>query len=236
MKCIAIDDEPKALAVIRHYAEKVPFLELEKEFRSSLDALEFLNKEAVDLILLDINMPDLTGIEFLQTLTSTPLIIFTTAYAEYAVQSYEWETVGYLLKPIAFSKFLKAVNKAALQHQLKSQSTPSDMESNHQDFLWVKSGTQTHQLRLEDIIYIEASGNHVYFVTQDKKIIAPMSLQEAAEKMPDEWFYRIHKSFIIAAKHLEMIERHQVKVKGITLPIGKTYRNTFHQQFKKIKW
>lgn len=233
MRCIAIDDEPKALSVIQLYAEKTPFLELVKEFRSSLDALEFLSKEAVDLIFLDINMPDLTGIEFLQSLTGTPMIIFTTAYSEYAVQSYEWETVGYLLKPIEFAQFLKAVNKAASLHQLKSQSNPFVTPSHSTDFIWVKSGAQTHQLPLGELLYIEASGNHVYFVTQDKKIISPTSLQETAEKLPAEGFYRIHKSFIIATKHLEVIERHQVKVKGTTIPIGKMYRNEFLRQFKK---
>ena len=234
MKCIAIDDEPRALAVIRHYAEKIPFLKLVQEFRSSLDALEFINKEPVDLIFLDINMPDLTGIEFLQSLTSTPMIIFTTAYAEYAIQSYEWETVGYLLKPIEFGKFLKAVNKAAALHQLKSQSNPPFNKENPTDFIWIKSGAQTHQIPLQDILYVEASGNHVFFVTPDKKIISPASLQEVAEKLPPESFYRIHKSFIIAAKHLEVIERHQVKIKGNTIPIGKMYRNEFLKEIKNI--
>lgn len=233
MRCIAIDDEPKALSVIRHYAEKIPFLELVKEFRSSLDALEFLNKEPIALIFLDINMPDLTGIEFLQSLTSTPMIIFTTAYSEYAVQSYEWETVGYLLKPIEFSRFLKAVNKAADLHKLKSQPSVIQTTINNPQHLWIKSGSQTYQLALSDLIYIEASGNHVYFVTHDRRIISPTSLQEVAEKLPAGEFYRIHKSFIVAVKHLEVIERHQVKVKGSTLPIGRMYRNEFLNSLKE---
>jgi len=232
MKCISIDDEPKALAVIRHYAEKVPFLELEKEFRSSLDALEFLNAKTTDLVFLDINMPDLSGIEFLQSLPGTPMIIFTTAYAEYAVQSYEWETVGYLLKPIAFNKFLKAVNKAASLYQLKNQGKQSvPVPAQNTSFL-VKSGGQTCPLRLHDILYIEASGNYVNFVTFEKKVVANTSLQKVAEELPSEQFYRIHKSFVINIHHLEMVERHQVKIKGMPIPIGKKFRSEFLKRFE----
>lgn len=233
MKCITIDDEPKALSVLRHYAEKTPFLDLLKEFRSSLDALEFLNQEAVDLIFLDISMPDLTGIEFLQSLSKSPMIIFTTAYPEYAVQSYDWETVGYLLKPIEFSRFLKAANKALGFHHLKYKSTEHEPAIIYPDFLLIKSGTQTYHIKLEDIIYIEASGNQVIFVTHDKKIVSTLSLNDVAHMVPAELFYKIHRSFIISLHHLEIIERHQVKVGGVNIPIGKMYRESFLKDFKK---
>ena len=234
MKSIAIDDEPKALTIIRHYAEKVPSLELVREFRSSLDALDYLNQENVDLIFLDINMPDLTGLEFLQALHQPPVIIFTTAYSEYAVQSYEWDAVGYLLKPIEFPKFLKAVNKAAALYNLKSRQ-PDTTASLHQNdgFLLVKSGVQTFQVKIDNILYIEASGNHVVFVTKEKKIITLNTLQEVAKLLPSNRFYRVHKSFIIALQHLEVIESYQVKINGQEIPLGKTFREAFLDEFKK---
>ena len=234
MKSIAIDDEPKALSVIRHYADKIPTLALVNEFRSSLDALHFLNQEPVDLIFLDINMPDLTGIEFLQALSQPPLIIFTTAYSEYAVQSYDWDAVGYLLKPIEFPKFLKAVNKAVSQLQSKgSNAVPANSIHRDNGFLLVKSGTQTYQLKVSDILYVEASGNHVVFVTKERKVITLNTLQEIAKLLPPHLFYRVHKSFIVSLPHIEVIESYQVKINGTEIPLGKTFREIFLEQYKK---
>lgn len=235
MKCIAIDDEPKALAVIRHYALKTPFLELVGQFRSGLDALAFLGREPVDLIFLDINMPDLTGLEFLQSLPQPPMVVFTTAYSEYAVQSYEWEAVDYLVKPIEFQRFLKAVNKAASLHKFKSKST-SEKEaavSRREEFLLVKSGPQTYHVRFADILHLEASGNHVCVFTREKKMLTLCSLSELQQSLPPDLFYRVHKSFIIALPHLEVIERHQVLVAGTTIPLGKLYREAFLRAYKK---
>lgn len=233
MKSIAIDDEPKALSVIRHYAEKIPSLELIKEFRSSLDALEFLNQETVDLIFLDINMPDLTGIEFLQALPHRPLIIFTTAYSEYAVQSYDWDAVGYLLKPIEFTKFLKAVTKAAALVKTAARKNTAIPAPTTPDLILVKSGVQTFPIKLTDILFVEASGNHVVFVTKERKILTLTTLQEVAKLLPPHLFYRVHKSFIISLQHLELIESFQVKINGLEIPLGKTYREAFLEEFKK---
>jgi len=233
MKAIAIDDEPKALHVIRHYADKVSSLDLVQEFRSSLDALAYLNQEPVDLIFLDINMPDLSGIEFLQALPHRPLIIFTTAYSEYAVQSYDWDAVGYLLKPIEFTKFLKAVNKAASLVNTPAQKINPAPALPSADFILVKSGVQTFPLKLTDILYVEASGNHVFFVTKERKIITLNTLQEVAKLLPPYLFYRVHKSFIIALPHVEVIESFQVRINGLDIPLGKTYRETFLEEYKK---
>jgi len=232
MKAITIDDEPKALNIIRHYADKVPALDLIQEFRSSLDALAYLNQEPVDLIFLDINMPDLTGIEFLQALPHRPLIIFTTAYSEYAVQSYDWDAVGYLLKPIEFTKFLKAVTKAsALLNATVSKTSPVPVPRS--DFVLVKSGVQTFPIKVTDILYVEASGNHVFFVTKERKIITLNTLQEVAKLLPPSLFYRVHKSFIIALPHVEIIESYQVRINGMDIPLGKTYRETFLEEYKR---
>lgn len=234
MRCLAIDDEPKALTVIRHYAEKVPDLQLVGEFRSGVDALQFLNTEPADLIFLDINMPDLTGIELLQTLARPPLIIFTTAYSEYAVQSYDWNAVGYLLKPIEFTKFLKAVNKA--QTQLLPKYTPVTAQpimNLAAAYILVKSGPQTYQVKIADIWYVEAAGNHTILVTAARKIITLSSLQEIVKLLPPPVFQRIHKSFIVAVPHIEIIESYHVKIKSHAIPIGKTYREAFLREFKR---
>lgn len=234
MRCLAIDDEPKALGIIRHYADKVPGLTLMGEFRSGLDALQFLNAEPIDLIFLDINMPDLTGIELLQTLPKAPMVIFTTAYSEYAVQSYDWDAVGYLLKPIEFTKFLKAVNKAQAQLQQKAQLFSPGPETKPADtgHIFIKSGGETYPVKLTDILFIEASGNHVLVITANRKIITLTSLQDISKALPEQLFCRIHKSFIIGRPHVDVIQSYQVKIKGHEIPIGKTYREAFLKEFK----
>jgi len=235
MRCLAIDDEPKALGIIRYYAAKVPDLQLVGEFRSGVDALRFLGTEPVDLIFLDINMPDLTGIELLQTLTRPPLVLFTTAYSDYAVQSYDWDAVGYLLKPIEFPKFLKAVHKAQAQLQPKPLLVTANPAANPvgAKHIFIKSGGQTYQVKVTDILYFEASGNHVLVVTLDRKILTLTSLLEITKSLPPRVFYRIHKSFIVALSHVEVIESYQVKIKGYNIPIGKTYREAFLRDFKR---
>ncbi|QCR23729.1 LytTR family DNA-binding domain-containing protein [Pontibacter sp. SGAir0037] len=231
MKCIAIDDEPKALAVIAHYAAKVPSVQLAQTFRSSIDALAYLQQEQVDLVFLDINMPDLTGIEFLKAQQQPPLVIFTTAYSEYAVESYDWEAAGYLLKPIDFQKFLKAVNKAATLLKLKGRPQ-KDTGSNKGETILVKSGVQTYQLKLEEILYLEASGNYVTFVTKDKKVATLNSLSEVQSTLPADRFVRVHKSYVVALPHIDIIESYQVRIAGTEIPIGRTYREGLTSVFK----
>ncbi|GHA66892.1 LytR/AlgR family response regulator transcription factor [Pontibacter akesuensis] len=232
MKCIAIDDEPKALSVIAHYAQKVPSLQLVQTFRSSIDALEYLTSEQVDFIFLDINMPDLTGIEFLRALPQPPMVIFTTAYSEYAVESYDWDTVGYLLKPIDFQKFLKAVNKAAMALKLRGKPT-TDTAASSAEFIRVKSGIQTYQLKLDDILYLEASGNYVTFVTSGKKITTLSSLTELQKQLPTSRFLRVHKSFMVSLPHVEVFESYQVRIAGTEVPVGRTFREALLEVFKQ---
>ena len=194
--------------------------------------MQFLATEAVDLIFLDINMPDLTGIELLQTLVRPPLVIFTTAYSEYAVQSYDWDAVGYLLKLIEFPKFVKAVHKAQAQLSAKPTSVPISTSAAAPEYILVKSGAQTYQVKLADILYLEASGNHVILVTTERKIMTLTSLQEVAKLLPSS-FYRVHKSFIVALPHVQVIESYQVKIRGTEIPLGKTYREAFLAEFKR---
>lgn len=225
MKCLVIDDEPVALEILRDYISKVPFLECAGAFRDPLEAVDFLKDNEVDLIFLDINMPDLTGIQFLKTLKSPPLTIFTTAYSEYALESYDYNAVDYLLKPIEFERFLKAANKA---HELFRGKPQVLREREH---VLIKSGTDYYKIKIKDIYYVQGTGNYVTFVTREKKILCLMTMKNALQMLPQDLFFRIHKSYIINFHQVDRIEREQVRIRGETLPIGDSFRESF---FKAI--
>ncbi|MFC2169477.1 LytR/AlgR family response regulator transcription factor [Acidobacteriota bacterium] len=233
MKCIIIDDEPIAIGILEDYVKKVPFLELTCSFRSALKALNFLQHNPVDLLFLDIKMPDLSGIQFLKSLKQEPQVIFTTAYSEFAVESYDYQVVDYLLKPIEFDRFLKATNKALKQHQLlESQSASSARIINHikengTDVIILKSGTKYFPIKIDDILYVEGAGNYVLFVTKAKTIMTLMNLKSALQKLPSDQFLRIHKSYIVNFRRIDMIETDQVRIDKMKIPIGETYRKAF---------
>jgi len=234
IRCIAIDDESKALDIIELYCNKISFLELGKCFRDALEALEYLQQNTTDLIFLDINMPDLSGIEFLQALSNPPMIIFTTAYSEYAVESYEYKAVDYLLKPITFSRFLKAAN-GALEHYKLQQveetiQRASKSEQRKQDHIIIKSGQESHKMNYSDILFIEGAQNYVIVHTVERKIMTLMRMKEMEEVLSGSDFIRIHKSYIINYHHLEKIESHQVTIKGNCIPIGTIYRDSFRKE------
>jgi len=233
MIAIAIDDEPKALDIVRVFSEKVPFLELKATFQDAFEALDFLQKEAVDLIFLDIKMPDISGLEFLKVLSNPPLVIFTTAYAEHAVQSYDFDAIDYLLKPFALSRFLKACTKAnevlksrggAMEEESKRQllsnagATPAALES-----IFVKNSYEQVRVMLDDILYLEAGGNYVVFVTKQQKIASRMTMSEAENLLPKERFVRIHRSYIVAKDKIERFDRYEVCIQNQLIPIGANY-------------
>ncbi|OJJ16261.1 hypothetical protein BKI52_33750 [marine bacterium AO1-C] len=232
IKSVAIDDEFMALEVIRHHSQKIPYIELVACFENAIEAMAFLQQNEVDLLFLDINMPDINGLQLLKTITQQPAVIFTTAYPEYALQGYDFYTVDYLLKPIEFESFLKAVNKAQHYLQLSSSKetapSPPITESNDTTIL-VKSGTQIHQLYLDELLYVESTGNYVKFVTETQEVLSLFSMKEVMELLPDQKFIKIHKSFIVSFQHIAMIEKHQVKIRQQYIPIGKTYRESFQQ-------
>jgi len=238
MKCLVIDDEPIAIEILEDYIQKVPFLELAGSFRSAIKALEYLQAHAVDLLFLDIKMPDLSGIQFLKSLIAQPQVIFTTAYSEFAVESYDYQVADYLLKPIEFDRFLKAANKALKQHQPQQlQSTPipaptKGIGDGDQDFLVFKSGTEYHPLNINDILYIEGAGNYVFVFTVKKKVMVLMTLKDTLQKLPVDQFIRIHKSYIVNVRKLDVVETDQVKIGETRIPIGEAYKKAF---FKKIK-
>ena len=219
MNCIAIDDEPKALEVIERYCQKTGLVSLRASFRESLKAIEFLNRERVDLIFLDINMPDINGMQLLQTLSPRPLIIFTTAYSQYAVESYELNALDYLLKPVTFERFLLAINKAAAALSSKNVSgTDEDA------VVFIKSGPQTYQVRVRDILWLEKDGNYINLHLRDRTILIRESMGDIFDLVPAAEFIRVHKSFVVAIKHIAMIETHQLTINGEKIPIGSTYR------------
>ncbi|MEO6541701.1 MAG: response regulator transcription factor [Ferruginibacter sp.] len=227
MNCIIIDDEPHAIDVLKRYVEQTPYLNLRQTFRNPLKAMGYLQEENIDLVFLDINMPNLSGMQFVRSLEKKPLIIFTTAYSEYAVESYELNAADYLVKPIEFDRFIKAVNKARELFQLKDKPQnpiKADTLETDTSFVLLKSGALTHKVNINDILFIEKEENYLAFQTTDKKILVRANMTEVFDHVPASQFCRIHKSFVVALKHIQTIEVHQVSVGRYKIPIGASYR------------
>ena len=232
MKCLVIDDEPKAIEILSDYIEKVPNLDCTGTFRDPLKALNYIQNNPVDLLFLDINMPDLSGIQFLNTLEYQPLVIFTTAYSEYALDSYDYDTVDYLLKPIEFDRFLKAVNKAFRRYKEgKKGKLPL---GGADEYIFIKSGTDYYKLETSNILYIRGTGNYLTFVTLKKEILTLLTMKEALEILPPQ-FHRIHKSYIINFDNVDLIDTDEVKIKDQRIPIGDYYRDNLFRVIKHKK-
>ena len=230
MTCFIIDDEPVAIDILRYYIARVPFLELIGSFRSAIKAMNRLQEDEVDLIFLDINMPDLTGIQFLKSLDHPPLVIFTTAYSEYALESYDYETADYLLKPIEFERFLKAAGRAYSRHKSNGNMKAADSLKTIKEedkSIFIKSGTEIHRVNIRDIFYIKGTGNYVTFVTEKKEIMALMRMKDIIGMLPDNRFFRIHRSYIVNFRHVDMIEKERVRIHDKKIPIGEGYREGF---------
>ena len=225
MNSIIVDDEPKAISVLERYVEKVPFLSCKASFRDAFSAISYLQQEEINLLFLDINMPRLDGIEMVRSLKNPPQIIFTTAYSEHALTSYELNATDYLLKPIEFDRFLKAVNKAHKQYLLEKEAPQKHQENASAGFILLKSGNLLHKVKLDDILYMEKDGNYIIVNTLQKKILIRLNMNEISNLVPESKFIRIHKSFVIALAHIEILEAHQITIKGAKIPIGSTYRD-----------
>lgn len=216
MKAIAIDDEPIALEIIKAHAAKVPFLELKACFTNAFQALEYLQREPVDLIFLDIKMPDISGIDLLKTLSQKPLVIFTTAYSEHAVTSFELDAVDYLLKPFSLSRFIKGCNKAFELYHFRNAATSNE-------HLYIKTGYEQVKVLFSDILYLEASGNYVTFVLKDKTVLSRMTFAEAASLLPPGKFVRVHRSYIVSINKIDKAEKHQVTIHNKIVPVSESY-------------
>ncbi|SDK31691.1 DNA-binding response regulator, LytR/AlgR family [Catalinimonas alkaloidigena] len=225
MKAIALDDEPQALEIIRAFAAKVPFLTLEAAFTNAFSAMDHLRQAPADLLFLDIKMPDISGLDFLRSLPQRPLVIFTTAYSEHAVTSYDLDAVDYLLKPFALSRFLKACHKAEALYQLRHPTATH---------VFVKSGYEQIRVELDEILYLEGAGNYVVFVlTEHRKIASRLTMQEALELLPTDQFVRIHRSYVVACDKIDRLDRHDVQVGTQVLPIGANFREELLTQVGK---
>lgn len=224
MTCIIIDDEPHAIDILSRYVEETSLLDLKGTFRNPLKALTFVQDEPIDLIFLDVNMPNLTGIQFLSALKEPPMVIFTTAYSTYAAESYEWNAIDYLLKPIVLERFLKSVNKA--YDRSKKNVIPNDEEMNN-GFVLLKSGNKKHKIRIKDITYIIKDSNYLEVHTFSKKILVRSNMIDIFSWLPKTMFCRVHKSYVVSLKHIEEIEYDRLKVNNMIIPIGVSYRKEF---------
>lgn len=220
INCIAIDDEPRALEVIERYCQKSGLVDLKATFRQPVKAMAWLSRERVDLIFLDINMPDVNGLQLIQTLPVKPQVIFTTAYSDYAVESYNLNAVDYLLKPITFERFLAAINKAT--NLLTVRPQPGGKEES--PTIFIKSGAQTYQVKLNDILYLEKDGNYITVHLKEKNILIRENMGDIFDLVPESDFVRVHKSYVVAIRHITMMEVHQLIINGEKIPIGSAYR------------
>ena len=239
IKCITIDDEHLAHKLLADYIKKVPMLELVGQFKKAADALEIINTGQVDLIFLDIQMPDFTGIEFMESLQNKPLVIFTTAYSEYALKGYELEVIDYLLKPIEFERFIKAVNKAAKQFMLQSNNSENTPEKTgtgkEQDFIFVKSGYKSIKVKLDDILYIEGLKEYANIFTEERKYTMLERLKNLESTLPSHKFMRVHKSFIVAIDKIDAIYGNIIEIKNKKIPVGRTYKKEIENTLLKNK-
>ena len=226
LRCLIVDDEPLARHLLTDYVGKVAFLELHAACASPLAALEVLRTAPIDLLFLDVHMPELTGLELLRSLPRPPLVIFTTAHSAYALPSYELDAVDYLLKPITLDRFLRAVHKAYAR-QPAAQPAELAMTPPPPPFLFVKEGPRRVKVRWEDILYVEGLRDYVTIHTRQQKIIGLLQLKALVQQLPPDRFVRIHHSYIVALDGLDAIYKDKVQVGSRFLPISESYRAAF---------
>lgn len=234
MNCIAVDDEPLALNLIEDFTKKIPFLTYVKSCKNAFEAIEIIQKEKIDLVFLDINMPDISGIELIKNIEHKPLVIFTTAYSEYAVQGFELSAVDYLVKPFLFERFFKAVNKAYELYNLKNKKTNSTTEINSytKDYIFVKADYSSVKIFLNDILYIEGLKDYVKIHTKEKKILTLITMKKIEEKLPSSNFIRVHRSFIVALDKIESIQRNRIIINKNWIPVGDSFKIDFYKRIE----
>ncbi|MGC1243948.1 MAG: LytTR family DNA-binding domain-containing protein [Chryseosolibacter sp.] len=227
LKCLIVEDEPLARNLLADYVKKVPLLELTEATSNPLQALEILRNRAVDLMFVDIQMPEITGITLLKTLQKKPLVILTTAYSEYALESYELDVVDYLLKPITFDRFLKAVEKAGQRVTQPAIQPPPVQEEKGNTFVFIKDGTKLVKINYEDILFVEGLKDYVTIVTKTQKVVSLQRLKALETQLPADKFIRIHHSYIIAIKAVDTIHKGEVQIGSHFIPISDSYRKAF---------
>jgi two-component system, LytTR family, response regulator len=236
ISCLIVDDEPLARNLLEQYVKKIPFLHLIQTCPDPLVALEVLRENTVDLLFLDIQMPEITGISLLKIMQKKPLVVLTTAYSEYALEGYELDVADYLLKPITFERFLKTIDKISqrITPTLPTAEIISDKTAiekpyleNTQPFMFVKDGTKLVKVRLSDILYIEGLKDYVSIYTTQQKIVTLQRLKTLETSLPADDFIRIHHSYIVALSAIEVIHKDKVQIGKVFLPVSDTYRKAF---------
>lgn len=230
IKCLIIDDEPHAVALLADYARKSEDLDLLGGYNNPIEAFHFLQKNSVDLLFLDIQMPELTGMQLLKLLPAPVQVIFTTAYSEYAIDSYDLEALDYLLKPISFDRFLQSVEK--YKKRLKLEKEISPRLSNAPEYIFVKSGHRTLKVALASILYLEALSDYVAIHTLEKKILTLENLRDFASHLPADRFMQVHRSYVVALAKIEFIEHNRIVINKKYIPISKTYHKSFWERIK----
>ncbi len=239
INCIAIDDEPLALEIIKDYCSKVSFLNLTQIFVNAVESIEYLRTNKTDLIFLDIQMEELTGIQLLNAIKNKPYVIFTTAYDNYALQGFELDVVDYMLKPISFERFIKGVNKVCERMQMESNiPSPADtkkMTSAESPFFFVKTETRMERIENNDVLYVEGMSDYWRIVTKTRRIMTLMNAKKLEEVLHEPQFCRVHKSFFVALDKIESIERNRIKIGDKYIPVSETYHKTFFELIERKK-
>ena len=227
MRCIIIEDQPPAQRILMKYIEDIGTLELCATFSEALSALNFIKEESIDLIFLDIHLPKLSGIDFLKTLKDPPAVILTTAFPDYALESYDFEVVDYLLKPFSFPRFVKAVSRASTRHAGIGQAESAGRSETE---IFIKSGYEHFRVAIDDVQFIRSDADYTELVTTAKKYLSNETLRHWLDKLPG--FVQVHKSYLINSKHIEKIGGNQVYLRGDQIvPIGRAYKEEFMKSF-----
>lgn len=236
ISCVIVDDEPMALNLVESYVLKTPFLELKNKCSSAIEAMEFLRSNPVDLLFLDIQMPDLTGIEFSKMLPKETRVVFTTAFDQYALEGFKVEALDYLLKPFDYAEFLAAANKAHTWFELVKGKSQTQVQVaaamphlEEKEFLFVKSEYKQLRIKLDDVMYFEGLKDYIKIWVKDnpKPILTLMSLKSLEEELPETKFMRVHRSFIVALKNIEVVERSQIIINSQRITVSEQYKSKF---------
>lgn len=221
LSCIIVDDEPIARKILHEFVDQVPFIDLQGKFENAVKAEAYLKTNAVDIIFLDIEMPKVSGLQFLQKLNIESMVILTTAFPQYALEGYELDIIDYLLKPFALSRFLKAVQKAKDYHEMKTR-TNGQLQSS---YIFIKSDKRIEKIELNDIIYAESTGNYVSIHTEEKRIIAYLTMKSLESQLQAEEFIKIHQSYLVNCAKIKAIEGNEINIGNKSLPISRNYRD-----------
>lgn len=241
INCIAIDDEPLALDIISAYCAKVPFINLLQTFDNAIDTLEYLRKNQIDLMFLDIQMEGLTGIQLLKALTNKPYIILTTAYDSYAIQGFDLDVADYLLKPISFERFIRGVNKVYERIQNGKPDNPEKqksafpLESAGPDYFFIKTETRLEKVNASEILYVEGMGDYWRIVTSNKRIMTLLNAGNLDEMLHEPQFCRVHRSYFVAMDKIDFVERKHIRIADQHIPISDTYQKDFFDLIEKRK-